>query len=99
MPETLAAMIVMVTLATMFGVVVIIKMILNYLKEKNRPGSSDMTTSQLSELIRTAVEDAVAPIEAKVDRMERQLRQPPSPSEEPTVQAMLDAPEKRKTEV
>ena len=92
-------MIIMVTLVTMVGAVVVIKMILNYLKEKNRPGSSDMTTSQLSELIRTAVEDAVAPIEAKVDRMERQLRQLPPPADEPTVQAMLEAPEKRKTEV
>lgn len=77
MPEEIAVIAVVAILSgTVLGIV---KQALQYARDKRQLGhassaqGSSLTTSELHTMLREAVEDAVQPLERKIDRLERQL--------------------------
>ncbi|MFQ5569276.1 MAG: hypothetical protein ACE5G0_06350 [Rhodothermales bacterium] len=78
MPEELVVITVFALLAGTVTIITVVKSILRYLSSKHQPvtPSSSMTSSELREIIRSAVEDATHPLAERVDRLEQRLDAP-----------------------
>ncbi len=86
-PDFFAPMAVAIV-AIVFGTwafVSITKLVLSFFRDKNadRSAGSSLTASELSVIVGHAVEDAVRPLEAKIERMERRLAPGREPLDEP----------------
>ena len=74
MPEEIVVIVVVAILAG--TVSTIVKSVTGYLKSKNAAGTasgSSLTASELKTLLRSAVDEALEPLAARVERIERRL--------------------------
>ncbi len=77
MPEEIVAIIIVSLIAGTVMVLGVAKIITGYLKSRHAGGSGpSLTSSELSGLIRSAVEEAVDPLSDRLDRLEKRLPQP-----------------------
>lgn len=80
MPFNILGPMTVAIVAIVFGtwaVVSLTKLVLNFFREnryEDRSGSS-LTSSELAHIVGSAVEEAIRPLEAKIDRLERRQRQ------------------------